>query len=90
MKYIMFEVDIGTLTKKVPVVFPNELVHREVAGVLVPMLHKQFGSCRCISAGEFSPITGDCSGRSSTMKLDSRGEEDSAIIIGCDYGAGLE
>ena len=90
MKYLVFAVPFSTMTKEFPVVFPDDLTHSEVAaGFLANCAELKNG--RVVGAGECSclDITPKCSGRSSTLNIDSRGDEDTASFIMRDYSAGL-
>lgn len=85
MKYIMFECARGTndgLVFNIPIIFPGQLVHREVANALIPKLRTAFSECSIcvVSAGDFNLSTLECSGESDTLRLKSRGQEDSTLI----------
>lgn len=83
MKYIMFQA--GDLKYKLPVIFPDTLVHEDVAEALLPLLP---GGAKVISAGECT-VMGQCSGRSETLKVASRGDKDSAVVNTFNYTHGL-
>lgn len=89
-KYIMFENTIGDLKLLFPVIFPDKMVHSEVAAVLrrcQPGWHK--GGVRAVSAGMIEHITVDgLHGSSETLKLDAK-EEDANIIDSYSYGHGI-
>lgn len=87
MKYIIFEVTIGEeLKKEEPVIFPNMFVHEDVAKRICHMLEMEHNFTSVpVSAGEFNPISCECSGKSETLNLKSR-PQDSDIVKLCDYG----
>lgn len=86
MKYIMLQ---NRKTKqKVPIVFPNYLIHADVhdALVMVPTFGLKYD---CISAGECTITCTSVSGGSETLGL-TFAENDSAVIDMMDYLHGLE
>lgn len=92
MKYIIFRIDQAAgLAREVPVVFPNNLVHVEVAHSMRACLLRHFeGSViREVSAGDFILPDCTCSGESSTLKLISRGQQDRHLIMTYDYMHGI-
>jgi len=89
-KYIMFENRIGDTKILFPVIFPDKMVHSEVAAVLrhcQPGWHK--GGVKAVSAGMIEHVTVDgLHGSSETLNLDSK-EEDASIIDAYSYGHGI-
>lgn len=89
-KYIMFENTMGDLKILFPVIFPDKMVHSEVAAVLrhcQPGWHK--GGVRPVSAGMIDHVTVDgLHGSSETLKLEA-GEGDALIIDSYAYGHGI-
>lgn len=84
MKYVMFRVPgPGGIDRLVPVLFPDSLVHREVAEALYPVVKGL-----PVSAGECVVDVSSTHGRSSTLAMDSR-EEDADVISTHDYLHGL-
>lgn len=95
MKYVMFDVahvEDG-LVQKIPVIFPNTLVHSMVAEAIKPMLRASFRgtSVEASSAGDvhFSMTDVMCGGKSETLGLDSNAV-DAKIIAWNDYTFGLD
>jgi len=91
MKYVMAEVKRGSLVKKVPLVFPNELVHREMATVFKQALHRHgWDDVRFVSAGELVMFGAgvECSGSSETMGLTAQ-DGDARVIEMYDYMHGV-
>lgn len=89
MKYIIFEVPMASLVCDMPIIFPNSMAHSEVAagfGFIVAAHKWDHNRVKAISAGEFNIDTGECSGRSDSLGLDSRGDVDTRIIAMSDYG----
>lgn len=88
MKYIVFQHDIAGIKQEIPIIFPNNLVHLEVAKALT----KVIGSSRIVAAGEFSStdIEADSiGGESTTIGIKSRKMQDKKLIWGIDYTQGL-
>ena len=97
MKYVMFEVRMGTLIKHVPVIFPNDLVHSMVAEALTTYRCKPFGDeevgdlvieGKVVGAGEVSVEVGKAHGFSSTLCIGPQEGDDSTINT-IDYLHGL-
>lgn len=91
MKYVMFKVRIGDLTKLTPVIFPNDFVHSMVAEALTSYRDTHGDVVidgEPVSAGELSVGVGKCYGRSSTLNLDPRPDDDK-LINAIDYSHGL-
>ncbi len=87
MKYIMFVKPIGGIEHYVPVIFPNFLVHSDVAkAVLATDQMKDF---KVDSAGEYGPLNGACSGKSDTLNVKAKSPRDEVIISHNDYGSGF-
>lgn len=90
MKYIMLKVSLQDgLTKLVPIIFPDFMVHEDVAEVIkvcLAMQHKM--ESEVYSAGEITFEEPHCSGKSETLKVDAS-DADSAIIAMYDYFHGL-
>jgi hypothetical protein len=90
MKYVMFSVTISGLARKVPIIFPDILVHKEVAHGMKPVFARHFENCTAVpvSAGDYDPVTNVCSGKSDTLKLESD-PTDGPVISTYDYMFGL-
>lgn len=91
MKYLVLRAKTGGLTHEIPFIFPNNLVHRLVAGAVKSTLRAhRYTAIECVSAGDYAPsLDGACSGKSTTLSVESRGVEDERLIAMCDYGAGI-
>jgi len=88
MKYIVLRRrGPGDLSVLVPVVFPNNEVHSQVAEAL--LAHATFAGCEVVSAGNCSLMCAGVGGESETLGLSSRGHLDRVLIEACDYGAGI-
>lgn len=83
MKYIMAEVRQGSITRKVPLIFPNFLVHSEMARVFKHALFRhEVDEVKFVSAGEYGPLFGAglaTMGKSETLGLAS--DPDDAKVI---------
>lgn len=74
MKYIMFEVTKDKI--KIPVIFPDTLVHRHVGGALKKLLIDQFGECSVASAGTVNGLNViSVSGMSETLKVQANPDD---------------
>lgn len=92
MKYVMLQLPDG---KKIPIIFPEFMVHSLVAKSMVHclgMYHKIEGA-KAVSAGSFRftgldhrPVA--CFGSSETMKL-SADPQDAEVIVSYEYRHGL-
>lgn len=89
MKYIMLKKEQGLITRFVPIIFPNELVHSYVANALLSS--EQLEGFQVHSAGELSSIDvgGNISGDSITLGISSN-PDDARRITMADYGGCLE
>lgn len=89
-KYVMFEVEMDEHTRKmVPIIFPDFMIHEDIAKTTVKLLkstHKM--DAKVFSAGDIQFEYPICSGRSSTLKIDSD-DEDRRIISTYDYFHGI-
>lgn len=92
MKYVMFQVDLGSgLKKLVPVIFPNGLVHAMVAEALTSYRDSHGDVVidgKPVSAGDLSVDVGKCHGTSTTLKLSPK-SDDSSVINCIDYMHGI-
>lgn len=91
MKYIMFERPLGkgvggSLVQKVPIIFPNDLTHSEVAKALLTM--KELEGAHPTSAGQVTFNNAQVSFNSSTLNLSSK-PEDSELIQLMDHFHGI-
>lgn len=84
MKYVMFEVDTGDgLIQQIPVIFPNALVHAEVAKRIERAVSRNW-PCKVVAAGSVNMVASSTHGSSETLGLASR-REDAEVINRCDY-----
>lgn len=79
MKYIMLKNEFQYL----PIIFADFFVHRDIFQAVSRV------GMQLVSAGEYCPVTGICSGRSETLNKSSRGVEDSQIIAYYDLQHGI-
>jgi len=90
MKYVMLSVRVGDTIKLVPIIFPDFLVHSDVADVVKNILssvhHLALGPV--FSAGDISFEEVECSGESTTLKLKSN-PYDSDVIESYSYLHGI-
>lgn len=90
MKYIVIEVPLGTeLVREIPVIFPNEIVHADMAETLIRMC-PEFEKGKAISAGFVNSmdLTAPPHGKSDSLKVESR-REDARLILMHDYLHGI-
>lgn len=85
----MFRKRLKALTVFHPVIFPNNLVHADVAS---DMLAGSLKGYKADSAGSINLGFGiiQCYGESTTLGLKARPERDERIIKMNDYGGGLK
>lgn len=95
MKYIMFEClrkkrgKDPAITRRVPIIFPEPLVHAHVAKLMEPHLrYMGFDTVKAVSAGDFDVLTGKVSGKSDTLKL-HHDPKDNDTITTYDYTHGM-
>ena len=87
MKYVMFSNKISEhLIRKIPVIFPNELSHVDVANALLAGC-PELNNATIVSAGAYE--NGSTHGGSTTLNLKAK-EEDAGTILSHDYFHGLE
>jgi hypothetical protein len=93
MKYVVMEVKMPAGSKEFPIIFPDVLIHADVANKISLLLISQFPGWKNkpISAGFIPSLSLDelvCIGRSESLNLDSRGEIDEQLMFMSDHGAG--
>lgn len=105
MKYVMFQGEMkGGMKQKIPIIFPDFMVHADVAEYMTYLLEQKHGyqNLRPVSAGsivlggtygtennKISVVDGvETSGKSDSLKLKSD-PNDAAIISMYDYMYGL-
>lgn len=81
----MFKRQEDELSKLIPIIFPNDLVHADVAKALQETVLKDH---TIFSAGSINPLNLKAEGRSETLGIESSSEIDSYVIKMNDYGAG--
>lgn len=84
MKYIMLSTEFTGVTKLVPIIFPDFLVHSMVADAIKPLIS---GSV-VVSAGDIQMGVYNCSGASETLGVESK-ESDLGVIDTYDYLHGI-
>jgi len=90
MKYVMFETTDKSFVQRIPVIFPNSLVHALVGDYAgVAMREHGFG-VKIVSAGEITWHANGvhCSGGSATLGVRSL-PSDARVIEGYDYFHGI-
>jgi hypothetical protein len=82
MKYVMFRVKHGAVSRDVPVMFPDILVHQEVARAMMPCMRRHFDNANIslVSAGDFDQMDCKCSGESTSLGLKARPEDGNIIL----------
>ncbi len=94
MKYIVLEVNNKGIIRELPVIFPEIMSHADMFKYMQRQMTIQHhaDSVRCISAGFISSIAvgtaGGCSGKSESLEIASRGEDDKLIQM-LDYTHGI-
>lgn len=96
MKYVVFaaRIDPDPTVQLMPVIFPKELAHADVARALcynmargTPRVMLEPVSAGFVNSGSFGSVRAH--GESETLGLASVPDRDSALITGCDYGSGF-
>jgi len=97
MKYIVIKVDQGRIVREIPIIFPDDLVHKEVLDAVRTM--RGFSSVPCVSAGFVSsldvglhPVRDgyiNCYDGSASVGVNSRGAVDALLISEMDYSHGI-
>lgn len=86
MKYVMFEVKLNLTTMSVPVLFPNLVVHKEVADAMAMCLRRHWrgAEIKPVSAGFISQLeVAKAHGKSESMgDLESRPIDADIIMLG--------
>lgn len=77
---------IRTETHDIPIIYPDCLVHAEVAQAICGIEDMAKRGAQPLSAGELTVYAGNCCGESETLGLQSRGVEDDACIASHEYG----
>lgn len=89
MKYIMLETQLQHVRCRVPIIFPDFMVHEDIARLFHNFLrhrHEMFSTV--VSAGDINLGQVGCSGESETLKLQSS-NEDNSTINSYDYFHGI-
>lgn len=89
-KYVMFENKVGTLTVMFPVIFPDKMVHKDVAAHLRHLMPGwRHGGVKAVSAGKIEHLTvHGLGGNSDTLGLESN-PDDKGIIDDYSYMHGI-
>jgi hypothetical protein len=82
----MFQIQQSGMSKKIPIIFPDFLVHSDVAKAMKRLTDLR--EAEIASAGFYDPISGDCHGKSETLEVSSD-PEDGNIILRYEYFHGL-
>ncbi len=94
MKYIVLSVSMGpNLTRELPIIFPDCLVHRDVFDAIrLGSEDKSMRRAKVVAAGFVSSmsIEGNCNGRSETLDIKSRGKVDDQLMKMFDYTHGIK
>lgn len=94
MKYIVMRAEVNDeMALELPIIFPDILVHADVAKCVGWMMQEQFKApVKAISAGFLNSIEFDgiCYGKSESLGLSSRGSVDEKLIKMCDYGGTIK
>ncbi len=95
MKYVMLEITLAggeAPPFKLPVIFPDKLVHRDMAAHVKSVAWATWPRCNVnvISAGEIQLGGVECFGESETLNVKSRGERDARTIDVYNYFHGIE
>jgi hypothetical protein len=90
MKYIMLDISKEDGLKKIPIIFPDDLVHLDVARALIPAVRHTFHdkTVKVSSAGIVLELEGHCFGESETLKVKSD-PHDTLILNSYQFAHGI-
>lgn len=92
-KYVMLEVELGEVSQMVPIIFPDFMIHEDIAKCIQDVLKQNHQmDSKAVSAGDINYIGSDymmCFGESETLKL-SADPKDARIIITYEYLHGIK
>lgn len=82
MKYVMIKCSKGILDVRVPVIFPDLMMHADVARYMEALLRREnnFDSAKPVSAGFYDPMDGAVSGKSESLDLKSDPQDEQTIF----------
>lgn len=86
MKYIVFKKMHGDMRRLTPIIFPNTLVHIDVAQT---MMAGPLKGWLPDSAGTYVPSSGDCCEKSDTLGLAAKPDRDTLLIRMNDYSVDI-
>lgn len=91
MKYVMFQKQGNVMVIHTPIIFPDRLVHLDVANHMCGIPGSPLFGHRPVSAGFFSSLglSANVYGESESLKLASN-PRDAEFITMSDYGGGME
>lgn len=94
MKYIVLEQKFGGMTREYPIIFPEALVHADVAEALIKTMQTTLpkAKVKAVSAGTVNSLDMldiNCHGESTTLGLKSRESQDNNLIKMMDYSHGI-
>lgn len=91
-KYIVLRRKGETLSYDFPIIFPDKLVHADVAKMLIQMMDwndRNPGATTVVSAGQINLDNLACFGESETLEIKSRGDDDTILIKNFPYMHGI-
>jgi hypothetical protein len=90
MKYVMLKrTNPKGGSQLLPVIFPNELAHADVAKALTHSKGLRDLKMVVDSAGSYDPVNQYAYGESTTLNIKSKPTRDSQVIVSHDYAHGL-
>jgi hypothetical protein len=89
MKYIVLKQNFNGIIREISIIFPNELVHSEVARLFQEHYPEFIGRSEVISAGDINVGDVECAGKSTSLKIKSREKNDEDLINTVDYFHGI-
>ncbi len=89
--YVILQVETHGLKRELPVIFPDILVHADMAKAVQAVCSQYFQKSKPVAAGQLDFDGGvECHGKSSTLQLKSRGDVDRNLIIAMPYFHGIK
>lgn len=87
-KYVMLEIDNGAFKRRLPIIFPDILVHADVAAAIQQI--QGMAEAKPVSAGSIDLFAEACHGKSTTLNVASNWEGDAKLINTFPYFHGIE
>lgn len=89
--YVVLQVeDKDGFIREVPIIYPDSLVHIDIAQAIKSLLKTDKNEVEPVSAGSIDFVVESCHGKSTTLDLTSRDKEDRQLINAYPYFHGIK